>query len=100
MFINMGSPGSKRSRERGSGEGAGLAPEDVRQLCIWSSPTEGKGTGGCRPDAGPHVPHEWALCKFHANRRVPQRRVLGGGDPRGPPRPSGLRAGARPGRGR
>lgn len=46
------------------------------------------------------MPHAWALCKFHANRRVPQRRVLGGGDPRGPPGPSGLRAGAGPGRGR
>lgn len=31
MFINMGSPGSKRSRERGSVEGEELAPQGVRQ---------------------------------------------------------------------
>lgn len=98
MFINMGSPGSKRSRERGSVEGAGLAPEDVRQR---AGPTllKGREWVGAAQMLDHACPNAWAICKLHANQRVHQQKILGGRDPRGSPGSSGLRTGARPGRG-
>ena len=71
MFINMGSPESERSGDRGSVEGR----DWPLRMSSGQGLPKGRGVkrkerGGERSDAGGHITQQLAICKLYANQRV------------------------------